>query len=302
MNIVIALFAHAVAGSISFPSSLNDAGIPTINCTFVNRDGSTLAAVSMQLVFASTTQFYYPESYMGDAYCESLNHDFQLQLRDDLQILYYERFESFSHLAIGRHSWIRQRYETITYTGNHVILNQSRDEFENTVCINESLIRIPILANRDSQLWEDEFYGSIGTSNDSLPYSQELRFSFWPAPTRAGVVSLPTEYIDEIFNTLSRLGAVRTSYSNNRQGWILSNCNLEFLAHLPEIYIWLLDGSVVVLSPEDYVDHQAERNMCVLLVRRPDSFGHYYFNPLLIKGLNFQISQNYLDICDSSNQ
>ena len=303
MNILFALFAHVVAaGSISFPSSLNDAGIPTINCTFVDNEDSAYT-MAMRLSFTINTFFQCPSFRARQAFCESLSGGYRLQLRDDPDVVYSLRtFDSTSDLALARQSWIRRTYESFAYTGNYFILNISLDEFVNSSCVDETSVRIPISPNGLSRYREDEFDGRMGTNDTSLPQFQ-ARYTFWDSRTTRAVLSLPTEYVDRIVATLSNFGALGAPYmsDDNIQNWRMTNCYREWFIHLPYIHIWLMDGSLVILSPENYIDHDTENNICDFLVQSSDSFGRFYFNPFLIKGLNFRISENYLDICDSSN-
>jgi hypothetical protein len=211
---------------------------------------------------------------------------------------------SSSFLSIRRNSWIRTDFGPIAYTGNELVLNSSRDAFLATCSRPGSSIQVPfehgVLRN------VDRFSGGIRSSDrvfSAIGFG--IQFNSSPYPPEV-VGSIPQLLFLQIVRTLQAAGSTPLMESRiPSHSRFVQNCTQSMLGLLPNILVRIANLVDLVLFPEDYIRIVPERNECIIRfalevdprILNPD----YFVNPLMLPGMNFRISNDFFEVCESNS-
>jgi hypothetical protein len=199
-------------------------------------------------------------------------------------------------LSINKNSWLRENFGPIASTNTEIVLNSSRSEFIQTCYDGDSNVSVAL----DNRTTEDTFQGYVRFGNNSLRVS-DIQFHLRSAKEMIGTV--PYELMNDIFEIFRTLGG-RMVMPNERVLTNVERCAPHMLESLPDIVIGFGTAGEVVLTPHDYIVYLPHSNQCEFKIWGPAALsgGDYYFvNPFMIKGMNFRISSDLLEICDSNN-
>ena len=279
--------------SIYIPVGYNENGAPYINYTVA---GSRLENLTMPM----TLKFRERTSV---ATLHSAHLSVQLHVRNivkwplrDPLLFYSGGFGSESSFALKRGTWIRNRFGPIAFTGNELVLNSSRSEFLQT-CEPDSIIDVELFLGG----LEDSFAGGVRLEDGRFHESQ---VSFRLRSLQDGVIgSVSNEIMQYIELELSRMGAIVAVVIRPQPRTIALSCNSTLLASLPNLVYELDSFGQIVLSPDDYIKAVPERNECVFQIAQPapaSAGGYFFLNPLMIPGLNFRVSNDLFELCDSN--
>jgi hypothetical protein len=279
--------------SIYIPVGFNQNGAPY--CNF------TLSGTRLQNLTRPMTLKFLEGTNAGTTPCTHsllelhVRNNVKWTLRDP-SVFFGGPFAPESSLAVKRGSWIRNNFGPIAYTGNELVLNSSRSEFLQT-CALGSNVSVDVFEDG----LDDSFAGGVRLQ-DSRFHQQGVSFRL--RSLQGGVIgSVPNEIMQHIELELSRMGAIVAVTGRPQPRTIASSCNSTLLASLPNLVYEVGSSGQIVLSPYDYIKAVPERNVCVFQIAKPaprGAGGYYFLNPLMIPGLNFRISNDLLEICDSS--
>ena len=294
--LVVVLIAFANGSSIHLPVRPNRRGVPSVNFTM---DGFNFT-LPMTLKFTDQSEVGLQNTRDAIVRLHTRDNGQRLAMIDP-EIYFHGGFGPESILTIQKGRWIRRNFGEIAYTGNELVLNSSRNEFLET-CQEGSNMTVALDGSDRADIIRD---GSIGTTDGRFYYTNidyHLR-----SITDRMIASVPRELLFHIEEELIRYGATVVPPIDSvigRPQTIVVPCTRNMTESLPNISFGLgSGGGQVMLSPEDYLELVEERNECFLKLRDPAPAsvgGQFFFNPLMINGLNFRISNDLLEICDSN--
>jgi len=299
-------FAIAIrcAGSaISIPAGYNRQGSPFVNFTISGVGLPSNFTLPMTVQFVRTNVVGFPR--IPETHVELRLRDNGLMPLTDPMMHFQGGSGPESVLAIGTRSWIRNSYGSIAFTGDSLILNASRDDFISS-CIPESYLSTVRETQSTTRLDRSTpvFDGYTGFIRDGHDHFHAAGVHYELRPLQNGMIgSIPDDLFRHIESILLTHGARRSERNAwNPLGVVVSNCFPGSLTELPSIIFGFGSSGELVLTPEDYISMNIERNECSIRFRAPAPAavpGYYSFNPFMIKGLNFRISNDFLEVCDS---
>jgi len=294
--LIFAIAIRCAGSAISLPVGFNRHGSPFVNFTISGVGLRANFTLPMTLKFADTSVVGF--SRTPDAQVQlRLNENGLINITDPT-MYFHGGFGPESVLSISKGSWIRNTYGSIAFTGNTLILNASRDDFTSSCIPGTSF---SVATSNESATGFDRFTGGIRSTDDRFHVAgiqYEIR-----AIQNGIISSIPQVLLHHIESILLTYGVRRLERNRlNPLGLVVGNCNPVSLDEFPPIIFDLGSSGELVLTPEDYIAINPELNECSIRLRppAPESVGgHYFFDPLVIKGLNFRISNDFFEVCDS---
>jgi hypothetical protein len=107
----------------------------------------------------------------------------------DLSIHFYRGFGPESVLSIRRTGWIRNTFGSVTFTGNHLVLNASRDDHFLSSCHPQTNLSVPLESGGG-----DIFPGHIEFGGGQL-YTAGIQFKLHSLP-HGLIGSVPDHLLD----------------------------------------------------------------------------------------------------------
>jgi hypothetical protein len=293
MMVVFVLWYAAGASSIYIPVAYDSRGLPVVNFTVAGASVEDDCALPMTIKFSDRTGIGLPYSAGLFAHLNTRNNG-RLPMIDP-SIYFHAGYGPESILSIRKGGWIRNTFGAIAFTGNDLVLNSSRNEFIQS-CEPGSNMTVFL---DDSPMDDRVPGGNVRTRDGRFSTTEEVEFllvTFWDR----SIASVPIELLSHIHAELIRNGAYRVAGPRSLRQLIMASCHPTMLASLPEIVIRLGSISEIVLAPADYIQMIPEREECIVNLRPPINGGFYSLSPLIISGLNFRLSNDLLEICDSN--
>ena len=288
----LVLGALIVGRSINIPVGYYDVGgSPWVNFTMADF-GKENETMPMMLTFDYRNEVGYPCSQNVPAFLQTSNGE-RFPITDRLMSC-NSREGSISSLTLRRNRWIRNSFGPIAFTGSDLILNASREEFLSSCDLGTNMT--VMMHHVDTG---DKFRANIFSDDGEFYAADGLEIQIRSLTDRM-IGLIPTQLYDLIGDKLYRQGASRLEFMAPFSN-VANNCSPSMLESLPRIVYQFGNIQQLVLDPQDYIEYSVENMTCALRLRNAATVvglprPAYFFNPLMIKGLNFRISNDVLTL------
>ena len=207
-----------------------------------------------------------------------------------------------SQVGIGPGSSLVSAYGSVSVikeTGrNHLLLGDEGDHHFNSTCQIGTSILVPLINA------SVPFLGSIRTTlNDEIQNWVPVTLEFHLF-AEGVLFSVPQSFEDELERIMTDYEIEIGFRDSNETESVILNCFEEVLDLFPFVYFDIqgrnATGGTIVFSPEDYLRHDPEHNVCHFrYILSPDPQTPILINPIIFPGTNIRFTRDEMVICDS---